>query len=214
MSALERETAQANQLSAPLLLHTFPDYAGATNKLFVVGQETNWWGEDDLGGKKLLGHSADTVELLMQCYERFALGRRYDSPLWRFAPSLYRALNPDSSGKTGFLWSNLYKTDQRGKRPNQIAQASLRTCQPKHILRQEIAITKPDTVVFVTGHGLDWEIRNVFPDAKSVVLDGRFLARIEHPELPKNTFRTYHPSYLQRKSRLSSMVQQIAEAVR
>src|SRR5438270_12392410 len=121
---------------------------------------------------------------------------------WQAADGLYRVLNPQAAHR-GFLWNNLVKVAQDGKRPEpQVEEAICKL----DLVPREIAITKPKVVVFFAGG--HWErLINTFPGVVCRPTAVYAVNQLEHPKLPACTFQTYHPQYLRRhKSRLGVVV--------
>ena len=74
------------------------------------------------------------------------------------------------------------------------------------LLRREIAILKPDIVVFVSGPRYDGTIKSEFPDMEVSPLSRKLPVMaagvVRAGGLPARTVRTYHPEYLQRSRQL------------
>jgi hypothetical protein len=72
-------------------------------------------------------------------------------------------------------------------------------------LKEEIAVTKPDVVVFLSGPNYDGKINVQFNDEIEFKnfkdRHIRETAKLEHPDLPEHTYRIYHPNYLQRSKK-------------
>jgi len=183
----------------PLLI-MLPDkvaYHNAEIKLMIVGQETNDW--EGMFGR----HS---VRMLQDIYKRFVVENNYSnkSTFWRYIKKwsgLIEAANPKSS--VSVVWNNINKMGRVGTigKPNKES----RWIAEKHfaVFEEELKILKPDIVLFFTGPYYD--------DALEVYLPGIILQNIKegtakqivhckHPALPKLTYRTYHPGYLNRLS--------------
>ncbi len=189
-------------LSAPLLMHVFKEYESMSRKVLFVGQETHGW---DQMSKKL------NVETLQKQYTDFNLGKsanygdgkplRYlRSPFWNFSRSLFYTLNisgNDVSRKTnGFLWTNISKFDAGTTTPNlELQQQNIAGFE---LLKQEIAVIKPDIVVFLTGTKYDNWIDHLFHPQKEIVIENNFLWRLSDSDqfLPELTFQTQHPRTL------------------
>jgi len=77
------------------------------------------------------------------------------------------------------------------------------------LLRHEVEVLKPDVVVFFTGPSYDNSIQCAFPEAESYPLVPESpkseIAMVNAPGLPINTIRTFHPVYLQRSRRWSTL---------
>lgn len=176
---------RAHGASRPLLMEVPEAYHLAPVKLMIVGQQTLGWGEQ-----------CEDLDQLLALYREFDLGlecRR--SPFWHAAHRLHRGLNPDGPERA-FLWSNLVKVDQYGRRPEAAMEDSVCSLG---LLAGEIEITKPDVVVFFTG-AYDQRLQSTFPGVEyEQVLPSA--ARLKHPALPVHSYRTYHPRYLQRSGR-------------
>jgi hypothetical protein len=179
-------------LSWPLFIALPDAYSTARLKLLVVGQETfSWWG--------LLGTvmGDDPVGTVMACYDRFKLGEGYRSPFWDATRELVRLLG--GSASVGLAWSNLYPCDQRKRRPDKSLRRPLLDLR---LLPQEVAVLKPDAVIFFTGPRYHDALTSLFPDARLAEAGappGQWVQRVAHVQLPAASFRTYHPAYLRRK---------------
>lgn len=170
---------RAGGASKPLLMEVPDAYHQAPVKLMVVGQQTLGWGE-----------RRDSLDDLLDEYREFDLGRDCRrSHFWQAAHKLHAGLNPDGP-KRAFLWSNLVKVDQRGHRPEPAMEDA--ACR-LGLLEREIAITRPDVVIFFTGAYHD-RLQSTFPGLS--VVEFPSFARLKHPALPVHSYRTYHPRYL------------------
>jgi hypothetical protein len=81
-------------------------------------------------------------------------------------------------------------------------------------LKDEIAIAKPDVVIFLSGPNYDGKINVQFnnevefkPFKEQHI---RETVILEHPVLPKHSYRIYHPNYLQR-SKKSFLLEELIE---
>ncbi|MDI6710309.1 MAG: hypothetical protein QME76_06440 [Bacillota bacterium] len=167
------------QLSNPLLIDVPDSYLSSPVKLMIVGQQTfGWWGCFGQG----LGN--DPVATLLSRYRDFNLGKDYvRSPFWRVAHKLAKGIN--ATGDCAFVWNNLVKVDQGGKRPDPILEDLICGCYP--ILESEIKILKPDIIVFFTGPYYDSRIQATFSEVQFADVDGfevRKLSRLIHQCLP------------------------------
>ena len=180
-------------LSAPFVVSPAPGYGTAALRLLIVGQETFGWGEGIDHGQPI----EQLVDILSTWYESFDLGAKYRStPFWAAAHQINAALNRDAETRS-FLWSNLVKMDSGKSRvPAEVEDrvAALR------LLQLEIAAHRPEVVIFFTGPRYDGRLRASFPGAVFEPGDA-FLSRVEHPDLPKHSYRTYHPRYLRMSRR-------------
>ncbi len=193
-----------DKVSAPLLMHVFDEYEQMRKKVLFVGQETHSW--DHM-------HAHPSLDMLLTKYADFKLGkwadygvgnpRRYrylSSPFWNFCRSFFHNLNqsPNSVSKqtNGFLWTNISKFDHQYTTPNWDLQQQNKA--GFELLKQELAIVKPDVVVFVTGTKYDYWIDQLFSPNKTAVLEDDLLQVVRDPNqlLPHLTFQTQHPRTL------------------
>ena len=189
-------------ISEPHFLHVPEEYAAAPVRLMVVGQQTYGWQRD--------AEEPDPVRARTKEYERFGLGRHYRrSPFWSAAHHLHRRVNPGAPDR-GFLWSNLVKVDCNQHRPNRDLEDFVASLE---LLQREIEITEPQAVVFFTGPAYEERLRSSFPGVAAESLDEHHLSRLEHPGLPKASFRTYHPKYLRLSGRWR-LLDRIADEIR
>lgn len=189
---------QLKEVSFPLLIHLdSTNYLSAARKLLCVGQQTFGWGGD---GREVL--SPEAFNRCLEDYRNFALGTNYTaSPFWAACRKLYHSLNPDGP-RNGYAWSNLIRVDQAGYRPSPEIENAVRTSF--NVLGEEIAILKPDVVVFLTGPTYDQALEETFPKLSFSALENvsiREIARLRHPHLPIASYRVYHPNYLRRSKR-------------
>ena len=190
------------QLSAPLLLNPPSEYFSLQNRLMIVGQETLGWGEELSADDS----TSDLVAALRSGYSNFALGAGYRStPFWAAANQLFKVLNPAATTRC-YLWSNLVKMDDAGRRPNAELE---RVVADLGLLEAEIESYDPQVVIFFTGPYYDARLVATFPGAE-LVRHSKPVARLVHPNLPTRTFRTYHPRYL-RMSRQWHALDEIAD---
>ena len=214
--ALLTSIPRSQGYSAPLLLHVKPDYAEADVRLMVVGQQTNtWWGAD--GWDKLRGEQDEQnrIGYLLERYSEFDLGARYPGPFWSAARSLARSLGSDNK-RCALIWSNLNRVDRAQSKKDPDARASKEiedALRHMPLLEGEIAILKPNVVVFFTGPNYDDRLVATFPGVKYGPVNGqeRWLSVLEHRALPRASFRTYHPGYLQRKRLLQPILDEITK---
>lgn len=132
-------------MSNPLLAAVPEGYERSQTRLLVVGKETHgWWGHWDEGKDR------DEVAVLRAKYSSFERGRNHHSPFFQAASALQRYLNPDSD-PFAFIWLNLFICDQSKRLPKEPAAEQTRNIS---LLREEIAILRPDAVVFFYGANL------------------------------------------------------------
>jgi hypothetical protein len=110
-----------------------------------------------------------------------------------------------------FVWSNLVKVDQNGRRPQPEVEDRIARLR---LVQTEVRILKPDVVIFFTGSEYDMRLRDTFVDTQFTVCEGD-LAKVSSPELPEKSFRTSHPNRWRwiRGQTLERMVRRIAHHV-
>lgn len=190
---------KGTDLAGPLLMSPNPTYGVQKAPLLIVGQETKGWAY--LHGNDI--HKQMTV------YEEFNVGDGYySSPFWNVTRKVEQALGgvPYSCA-----WTNLSKFDVEGGRSYGKQEQLIATVDD--LLVAEISILKPRVCLFFTGPDFDSRIQHIFPGImyQSVAnWPKRELARLEHPDLPVNAFRTYHPNYLRRSGLEPAIIEFIA----
>ena len=187
--------------SSPLLMHVFDEYVTMPKKIMFVGQETHGWCET-ISQKYPLDY-------LLRAYEGFELGKRTDygdgkirhlrSPFWNFSRSFFHQMNSaDPSvhrSVNGFFWTNISKFDKATTTPSQ----ELQDQNPEGflLLKDEIAITKPDVVVFLTGEKYNVKIDEVFKTKRESLMENELMYSLKTTDgsLPV-AFQTKHPRTL------------------
>ena len=203
--------------SQPHLMDANPDYAHAPRRLFIVGQQPNKWGREygEYGERRL----DDPIKELMKFYDKFNRGENYKKgDFFPVAHRLQQLLNPRCD-RHGFMWANLIRIDyarnsspKEGRVPSQVEKE---VCNVP-LLLEEMNIVKPDVVVFFTGPDYERRLMTTFPGIKFGDIKGYeplVLAQLTHPQLPKHTYRTYHPKYLCLKALDTRVVNKIVEMV-
>ena len=203
---LREVMARDIRCSAPYFAWVHPEYEQAAVRLVVVGKETNGWEKPE----QVLWMSADdAVEHLQKAYRRFRLGTQYSGKQSFWAPvhELYRRLNPQGPD-LGFVALNVSKVDVGGNSPP----GSFREALTKHeMLRRELEILDPQVVVCHTGPYYDRWLQDEFTNLR--IVGDRFLARLSARSLPKHSFRSYHPRYLNYRSARNSVYDRILKSV-
>jgi hypothetical protein len=204
-------------VSAPLLMHVFEEYAQMQTKVLFVGQETHGW---DYMTKQ------PTVEKLQDMYTNFDLGKHADygdgkkprylrSPFWNFCRSCFHRLNTDENitRKTnGFLWTNISKFDSKSTTPQ--ADLQQRNSYGFELLKQELAILQPDVVVFLTGTKYDPWLDGLFQLKREPILEGGLLNALHDSTqfLPLLSFQTKHPRTLSMQKTYYTVLDTLVEA--
>ncbi len=186
------------KLNGPFLTSPNEAYSRQTLPALFVGQQTLSWGENT-------GEQVDVEKLMIEC-EEFGLGKGYySSPFWNVMRKIERALgNEDYSS----AWTNLNKFAQNGKKPKGRVADSISTLDD--VLRDELRILQPKVCVFFTSWHYDDRLQKLFDGVKFEPVnstDSYKLARLDHPSLPKHTYRTYHPNYLRFSRREAGFIE-------
>lgn len=203
-------------VSAPLLMHVFEDYARMPRKVLFVGQETHGW---DYLAKQ------PTVDTLQHMYASFDLGKHADygdskkprylrSPFWNFCRSCFHRLNSDSNVErktNGFLWTNISKFDSNSTTPHPDLQERNRL--GFELLKQELAILQPDVVVFLTGTKYDVWLDELFTLERVPILDDGLLNMLHDSSgvLPQLSFQTKHPRTLSMQRSYQPVLNKLVE---
>jgi hypothetical protein len=210
-----------DNVSAPLLMHVFDDYVAMEQKILFVGQETHSWGKMK---------DETSVRLLQAKYRDFNLGKsahyfndkplRYlRSPFWNFNRSVFHGCNRANLSVTrktnGFLWTNISKFDCNSTTPSPTLQES--NLEGFELLKAEIAILKPDVVVFLTGSKYDSRIDAVFNPMRETILPDGYLYQLSTTDgsLPVRTFQTKHPRTLlgNRRAKMPNRYREVLDKV-
>jgi len=174
-------------------MDVFPQYFEVSRRLLIVGQQTAGW--DTCWDQRATG----AVTRLMKCYRDFHLAEAYlPTPFWGAAWQLFRRLNP-AGPNYGFLWTNLIKVDQDRRRPDRRIRELVAT--GFRVLAEEVNITKPDVIVFLTGPNYDYSIRLAFPGVAFHPVNDlpeRLLAKLDKPADCRHAYRIYHPTGIMR----------------
>jgi len=157
------------------------------------------WGFDTTEGKRQDFASNDIISALIEEAKNFVTGPKdKNRPFWIASFNLTKLLKLP---KYGFVWSNLIKIDDMSDVGNKTARVKQDIEQKLcglGLLQEEIKITRPNVVVFFTGPHYDNRLDEDFKgiDKKNVEpYKERQFARLKHELLP-NSFRIYHPDYL------------------
>ncbi len=181
-------------------------YNQANKKILFIGQEP-------FGSASLKNNTLNEIEKLMSEYIEFNMSynpqnkpryRKPSTPFWRSVYEINEIINPELKKKPCFLWSNVskYCTEEGGSIPMEEYKSIVKEI---NFLPGEIKITSPDIIIFFSGPSYDDRIRIQIEGIKfEKIYDDipvKELAKVIHPDLPKNSFRTYHPNALQRQNK-------------
>lgn len=193
----------ADKFSYPLLMKVFPDYEKAKRKILFVGKETYGWIDT-------MKNSSDlTVDYLMESYEEFEFSKEYHgrgSPFWRFVRTFQQKVNGQEL-PNGLLWTNFSKCDSGGTTPDYDLQKL--NDSGFDLLKDEIRITKPDIIIFITGWDYEHEFQRVFQGLQYETIEENYIYKCVHQLLPDKTFMTMHPNGLNFRGKLNSTIDKI-----
>ncbi|MCF1249250.1 hypothetical protein LH705_06715 [Pseudomonas putida] len=209
----------AERTSPPLLLNVSEKWVNSAKRVLVVGQETLGWdfhpGDYFPDLKAPIMTFADfqatpnSVAALTAGYRDFEFARHqpgnYNSPFWRAYRSVRSSLGEDVDGaETAVLWTNLFRMslDHGSVYENgSPEEAVLIRDAGSALLRAEIELLAPTSIIFFTGPNYNEHLYSQFPDIELMHLEDYELektAMLSHSLFPIRTFRTYHPAYLAR----------------
>jgi hypothetical protein len=185
--------AGGGKLSNPIFIDLRPTtYPDCRIKLLIVGQQTSTW-YNHVNAITV----ANPVGKLLDCYAEFNLGWKNKSPFWNLARRIDKLINRKKDGENGFVHTNLIKFDRAGNRLDTESEEVAST--HFNLLPSEISILNPQATVFFTGPQYDERLEKSFPGLVKHPVRGYPLSvvtRLEHPILPVQSYRTYHPKYL------------------
>lgn len=194
LNRLEKAGIDSTDIDGTLLMHCWEEeYLSSKYKMLFVGQESNkWMGKFNL----------DPDECL-QRYKNFELCNNGTyTTFWQYIYETKNILMKDTIGQKNFLWSNVSKfSTLSGKKLGQNKFKAI--YEHFHVLEAEIEITKPDVVIFFSGHRYDPWIQYQISDTiayepVSKDIPTKDLARLTSKAFPYHTYRLAHPGYLQR----------------
>lgn len=167
----------------PLLMSPNSEYQNQNNKLLIIGQETKGW------------ENYKDIKRQMEVYEGFNFEiKYYSSPFWNVIRKVERGLkNKEYSS----AWTNISKFDVDRKRPTGENEKIISRLD--NLLIEELKITEPKICLFFTSHTFDYRIKKIFSGVEFVSVpdfEKKILCKLKHKDLPKETYRTFHPRYL------------------
>lgn len=175
----------------PQLIRVPDDYEQSKLRVVYFGQETNGWEgpfSESKGVQSLQHVYHDFVNL-----KPFAYGGQYWNAVKSFQNEFWQ-LEP----KSRFAANNVIKIGRawdKGAPPPSVIEWQSHWFD---VIREEMALLKPDVVLFFSGPFYDSHIERIFPGALFQSLTSRSsreLARVSADGLPNCAFRTYHPNY-------------------
>lgn len=196
-----------DQFSHPILMHVFDDYEKVNRKVMFVGKETySWYGTME-NSERL------NVDLILDNYKDFELAKDYhgkNSPFWSFIKTIHHRLNGEEH-PLGFLYTNFSKCDSHKTTPS----PELQKLNEKgfDLIKEEIKISKPDVVIFITGWEYENQFQRVFQGLGYETLIENYLYKCKHAELPAHSYMTMHPKALRLRKKFESVMEGILKAV-
>ena len=184
----------------PLLIRINEEaYEQSDLRIMYCGQETYGWGGSSKGQSAL---GAKSVDELAATYEKYftnggykekELGKRV---FWRAVEKFDQALKSAFPDRNVYsIWNNISKigiADRKGMN------AKIRKLERDHfpVFREELALLKPDLVIFMTGPNRDGDISFNLPKPDFFAVSGeikkRALARVNSSKLTRPALRLYH----------------------
>jgi hypothetical protein len=206
----EKSLWDFRKLSMPLLPFVGDGYESAKRKLLVVGQQTKGW----------CGHWADgrteqtdiILKELEKIYREFYFGKTKSRSIFlKAVDTLVAALASEDISRETSVWANVLPFDNDERAPTLELQELFGRAE---LLSHIINVTKPDAVVFLSGHHYDAAIFEKFHGLKNSAVgkDAKLLSKLSVSELPGATYRTYHPNFLRRGK--WAVLAQIADLIR
>lgn len=193
-----RERFPDIDLYGPLLCA--PDaYLQQPVRLLVIGQETNGWAcnPHDLEGQ-------------LRNYREFEVGRNWRmSPFWQLVRLVESRLGLPACT---CAWTNLNRYDQDHRPPTGKVLAAVAGLDP--LLREEIALLRPDVCLFFTNRKYDARLEALYPGLQQEALPGLpspDFVRLRHPELPAFTLRSPHPKSIRLRRLEAAFLDQFAD---
>ena len=182
----------------PLYLSIPKEYFKADIKLMVFGQETNGWNEE----------YEDDVDSLLDLYRDFFESKdcyKYGKQFWNGTKILLNRITENlNPKKTEYIWNNIVKMGKIEKGFPSEFYSSLIKPYLNEIIEKEVAILKPNFIIFLCGPNYDRIINDVFhnPVRKSIKnFSERELCEIVIPNV-QFSCRTYHPGFLYRNNQI------------
>jgi hypothetical protein len=201
-----KEARLNRRLSIPCFLDVQSQYFAATTRVVFVGQETHgWWTEWNGCAESL------TVPEITDFYrkERPELLQKYGSPYWQAIREVATRLaipEPESS----IVFTNIFPCDEDKKQ----ARVELHdTFREWRVLPRELAILRPDYVIFFCGRTYSGNLKFFFKRPLSGELSVRTPVLSYIPAgVTWNGFVSFHPNYL-RRARLWHALDHIVQLV-
>ncbi|MEI6314462.1 MAG: hypothetical protein WCO89_06295 [Syntrophus sp. (in: bacteria)] len=182
-------------LVGPDLIWVDDEYLKTQPRIAIIGQQVLGW---DYTYPEFI-NNWEVVDAIDE-YRKFDYGvRYYSTPFWRFFHQVRTLQHGPNAGQRTVLWTNLVKfvsADENSILGKPYREAAL--ALQDDVLITELRLTTPDICIFLTGPEYDSIIDRYYPGIKYHALNApvRAFAKLEHPDLPKHSYRCYHPKYL------------------
>lgn len=198
---------RSGKLARPLLIKikNEDNYTSSNIKVMILGQETNSW----IGGEP---GTLITPLPTMDGYVRFFNdGDKVDwsGPFWNEAKRFMRLISlANANKKVSYMYNNVVKIgkDSGAGFPGDAAFDN--ELKSFNVLREEIAILKPNLLLFFSGPNYDGRIEKKLGSYERLPIDGfntNKLCKIKFSnsdlfmDSDSLAYRTYHPNYMYRK---------------
>jgi hypothetical protein len=164
------EMIENYELSSPLLMDISAargNYLESEYKILFIGKETNGWfnqrEREKVGLLKIEGQNEKYIEELKQLYKRTNIGEKYRKSFFTFIDLLIGRISQNK--EVGFTITELLRHDY------QCAGASYELAtrfayNNNYILRKEIEILSPNSLIFLTGPNYDKFITHTYPNVE------------------------------------------------
>ncbi len=214
--AISRELMK--QLSAPILINLPAAWSKNRKRILIVGQETMGWNYNaeehpensfpNIHTFEDFISAPESIPAMLETYRHFEFAKtrpkNHRSPYWRAYRQIRKAVGDKPDGfETRVIATNLFRMSYNGE---SIVGKNIPMSDYEKIielsgnlLKKELKILRPTSVIFFTGPRCNNALYKIFEDCETKQwkdYDQSRTSEIIHPLLPKNTFRTYHPGYL------------------
>ncbi|WP_129139610.1 hypothetical protein [Modicisalibacter coralii] len=169
----------------------------ANYHIMIFGQETKGWHDG-------AGKVRQPSELMAGYDSFFCQGNFYRgygrSSFWKAFRYFEKELAKyESDLNIYFTWNNINKIGRPNGKTGVDSKARMVERECFRVIEDEIQITHPDLVIFLTGPNRDSDIRFSFDEASMNAAtpshSQRAISFVSAPTLPSTNVRTYHPSY-------------------
>jgi len=207
-----RNIDKSAQPAYPLLikLNEEKNYEKADLRIMVFGQETNRWetkvSDIEIPIQESINYVNETVDTFMNFYDEFFNSTNLRSPFWNAFKIIRQEMNCE------IVWNNIYKIGNRGKNLNRPHEKIRKFENDKFdVIQEEISILKPDVILFFTGRNYEARVNKKFAIGECASIseyDNNQLAKLSISN-GILAYRTYHPAYLTRQSKLKEYLKYI-----